>query len=193
MQFHFGVPNSSQASLHMSEGWREAPAPSEKQIQIYSLIASCIGMFLVSIALHREFVPKSLLVTLLILVFTMPIHEFIHAFSTPAWGLTNKTVMGLQKQKGLLMPYVYFDGEQPIWCFLLTGLAPTILLTLLPILVVRFVPLSHSHRASLGFLSFFNVAISGGDLILFIWLLTHIHPRAYVRQNGWKLYWKAGK
>lgn len=193
MQFRFGAPNSSQAPLQMSGSWREAPAPSEKQIQIYGLIASCVGMFLVSIALHREFVPRSFLVTLLILVFTVPIHELIHAFSTPAWGLTNKTVVGLQKQKGLLMPYVYFDGEQPFWRFLLTGLAPILVLTLLPILMVRFAPLSHSYRAGLGFLSFFNVGISGGDLILFIWMSAHLHRHAHVRQNGWKLYWKAGK
>lgn len=193
MRFRFGAPVCSPALLPMSDGWREAPAPSEKQIQVYGLIASGVGMFLVSTALQGEFVPRGFWLTLSILVFTIPIHEFIHAFSTPAWGLTNKTVVGLQKQKGLLMPYVYFDGEQPLWHFLLTGLAPTFFLTLLPILVVRFAPLSHSYRAGLGFLSFFNVGISGGDLILFIWLLAHLHRRAWVRQNGWKLYWKAGK
>lgn len=193
MQFRFNDTNHLQAVLPISECWQEAPAPSEKQVQSYGLMASFVGMFLVSIVLQREFVPDAFWLTFSILVFTMPIHEFIHAFSTPGWGLTNRTVIGLQTQKGLLMPYVYFDGEQPLWRFLLTGVAPTILLTLLPILLVRFASLSHSCRVGLGFLSFFNMSISGGDLILFTWLSTHLHRRTYVRQNGWKLYWRTGK
>ena len=89
------------------------------------------------------------------------------------------------------MPYVYYDGEQPLWRFLFTGLAPTMLLTVLPIIVIMFVPPGNPYRAGLGFLSFFNVAISGGDLVTVIWLLTRLSLRSHVRQSGWTLYWKA--
>jgi len=42
----------------------------------------------------------------------------------------------------------------------------------------------------LGFLAFFNVAISGGDLVALVCLSIHLPLQARVRQYGRKLYWK---
>jgi hypothetical protein len=190
MRFSFGNDHILQTLRPMVDSWQEAPVPSEKQVQNYGLLFSCLGMLLVSTLLHGEFVPTGFLPALLILVLTVPAHELIHALSTPSWGFSTKTVIGVQTRKGLFLPYVYYDGEQPLWHFLLTGLAPTILLTILPILVTVLFPLSSSTRAVLGFLSFFNVAISGGDLVLILWLSTHLPWRSSVHQNGWKLYLK---
>jgi len=188
MRFTFGAPSNLQTLL--PTGWREVPALGEKRVQNYGLVASCLGMLLVSILLRGAFVPRGFLLPVLILLLTMPIHEFIHALSTPNWGFSTKTIVGLQKSKGVFMPYVYYDGEQSLWRFFLTGFAPTILLTVVPIMVVMLLPLSDSYRVGFGFLSFFNAAISGGDMSICIWLATRLDPRSSIRQNGWKLYWK---
>jgi hypothetical protein len=191
MRISFDTASVLQTFPPSMEGWREAPAPGEKQVQSYGLVASCLGMFLVGSLLHGAFVPSGLLPTLLLPVVTLLLHEFIHALSTPNWGLSTKTIIGLKKSKGLLMPYVYYDGGQSLWRFLWTGLAPTIFLTVLPIMVIKFVPLDASYHAGLGFVSLFNMGISGGDLVICIWLATHLDLRSSVRQNGWNLYWKA--
>ena len=190
MRFNFADNINSQPFLPAMEGWQEAPSPGKKQVQGYGFVASCLGVLLVGVLLHGEFVPSGCLLTLLILVFTVPVHELIHALFTPNWGLSTKTIFGVQKSKGLFMPYVYYDDEQPLWHFLLTGLAPTIVLSVLPILIIMFAPLSHIYRAALGFLSLFNAGIAGGDWFLLVWFSTHLDVRSYVRQHEWKLYWK---
>ena len=83
------------------------------------------------------------------------------------------------------MPYMFYDGSQPVWRMLLTGLGPVLLLTGLPVIFILFAPLAGSLRADLGFLAFFNVAISGGDLIVFFWIFTHVRFRATVQGNRW--------
>lgn len=188
MRLDFSGKHPVQAIPAGLAGWQEVPAPGAKQIQMYGLAASGLGMLLVGILLNGNFAPRGLLPTLLILALTMPVHELIHALSTPNWGLSPQTVIGVQKRKGLFMPYVLYDGEQPLWRFLLTGLTPTILLTVLPLILSGLAPLDPAVRAGLGFLAFFNVAVSGGDLFLFTWLITHLHLRSQVRQKGWTLY-----
>lgn len=173
------------------EGWKETLSLGEKKIQSYGFVVSCLGMLLISIVLKGAFVPHGFWPTLLPLVLTIPMHELIHALSTPGWGLSPKTIFGIQKSKGLFMPYVSYDGEQTLWQFLLTGLAPTIFLTVLPILAIKFMSLASLYRDGLGFLSFFNMGISGGDLVIVMWLATQLNRRSSVRQHGWKLYWKA--
>lgn len=107
------------------------------------------------------------------------------------WGLSQKTVFGFRQYQGLWMHYVSLDGKQPLWRFLLTGLTPTILLTLLPLMVAAFLPLADPYRAGLGFLVFLNIAISGGDLVLALWFSKSLPLHASVRQVGWRLYWRA--
>jgi hypothetical protein len=190
MRFNFGDNNNLQTSLPAIEGWQEAPSLAKKQVQNYGFIASCLGALLVGVLLQGEFVPRGFLPTLLVLVFTVPVHELVHAVFTPNWGLSSKTIFGVQNSKGLFMPYVYYDDEQPLWHFLLTGSAPTILLTVLPILVILVAPLNQIYRAGLGFLALFNAGIAGGDWVLLVWFSTRLDLRSYVCQKEWKLYWK---
>jgi hypothetical protein len=190
MRFTFKNATALQPFPSVLEGWKEIPLLGEKKIQSYGFVVSCIGMLIVSMILDGTFVPHGFWSTLLPLVGTIPIHELIHAVSTPGWGLSSKTIVGIQKSKALFMPYVYYDGEQSLWQFLLTGLAPTIFLTVLPISAIKFMSLDAPYQDVLGFLSFFNMGISGGDLVIVMWLATQLDRRSSVRQHGWKLHWK---
>ena len=82
------------------EDWHESPTLSKKQAQGYGLLVSCLGMVLVSLLLHGAIVPSGILSTVLILALALPLHELVHALSTPGWGLTARTVIGVQKGKG---------------------------------------------------------------------------------------------
>lgn len=191
----FQIDKTSHAHTYpeiLDAGWQESPTPGEMQIQGYGLAVSCVGMLLVGAILQGQFVPKGLLTAALILIFTTPVHELLHAFSTPGWGISAKTILGLRQYRGLWTPYVSFDGEQPLWRFLLTWLAPTLLLTFLPLMVVTLIPLETSYRAALGFLAFFNIALSGGNLVLALWFSKSLPLQASVQQVGWRLYWRLG-
>ena len=191
MRFQFqNQPRTQTIVLNWDSGWQEAPTPSEMKTQIYSLALSCAGMLLVGVVLHGEIVPRNSLASVLILALTLPVHELLHAFSTPGWGLSAKTVFGLRQNHGLWTPYVSFDGKQPLWRFLVTGLVPTVLLNLLPLTAVVIFPMPEPTRTGLGFLAFFNIALSGGDLFLVFWFSKSLPIRVSVRQGGWKLFWK---
>lgn len=190
MRFIFGSPPCAQVLSAADEGWREIPTLGAKRIQNYGLIAGCSGMLLTGVLLRGGIRSSSVWTTLLILVIALPLHELVHAVTTPAWGLSEHTVIGFQRSKGLILPYMYYDGSQPLWRMLLTGLAPTILLTMLPVIFILFTPLNAATRADLGFLAFFNVATSGGDLVNFFWIVTHLPLRATVKGNGWSLLWR---
>lgn len=190
MRLIIGNPPVKQQLTPQVEGWQETSALGAKAVQAYGLLVSCVGMLLVGALLSWSIHPSSIWTTVLILVTILPLHELVHALTTPAWGLSDRTVLGFQRGKGLMLPYMYFDGIQPLWRMLLTGLAPVVILTGLPVIFIHFAPLSAMIRADLGFLAFFNVGISGGDWVVFGWLITHLPLRATVKGNGWGLLWR---
>lgn len=190
MRLYFGSIPIEQVPPPVSEGWRLTPAFGAKRVQTYGLLVAITGMILVGALLQGAFRPASIWTAFLVMVVAIPLHELIHALTTPAWGLSDRTVIGFQSGKGLLMPYMYYDGSQPLWRMLLTGIAPVMLMTGLPIVLILFTPLSGALRADLGFLAFFNIAIAGGDLINCYWILRHLPLHATVQQYGWGLWWK---
>ncbi len=190
MRIHFGNAPQLETVGQSGEGWRQAPALSARRVQRYGLIVACGSMLLVAALLRGSITPSSIWAALLILVFATPLHEFVHALATPSWGLTDHTVIGFQRGSGLFLPYMYYDGSLPLWRMLLIGLAPIVLLTGLPLSLLLLTPPSGALRADLGYLAFYNAAISGGDLVNFAWILSRVPLRATVQQNGWGLLWK---
>jgi len=190
MRVYFGNAPEGQVPSPVADGWRQTPGLGAKRVQNYGLLASIAGMLLVGVLLQGEFRPGSLWTAFLVMVVNIPLHELVHALTTPAWGLSDRTVIGFQRSKSLLMPYMVYDGSQPLWHMLLTGLAPVLLLTGLPVVLILFTPLSGALRSDLGFLAFFNIAISGGDLVNCFWIITHLPLHATVQGYGWGLLWK---
>ncbi len=190
MRFYFGNAPEGQARALAEEGWQSIPVLGAQRVQNYGLLVACVNMLIVGLQLHGQIRSSSIWTTLLIVVFATPLHELVHALTTPGWGRSDQTVIGLQRSKGLLLPYMYYDGIQPLMHMLFTGLAPLFLLTVLPVMVIVFAPLSSQLRADLAFLAFFNVAISGGDMVNIFWIITHLPLHAKVQHNGWGLLWK---
>ncbi len=193
MRLYLGTVPVDQKPSPLGEGWQLCPALDAKRVQNYGLLAAGAGVLLVDILLRGVITLSSLWSALLIVVLTVPVHELIHALATPGWGLTDRTAIGLQRDKGLLLPYTYYDGILPLWRFMFTGMAPLLLLTILPLVLILSVPFDNSLRTSLAFLALFNMAISGGDLVISIWSLFRLPMRSLVRQHGWSLVWKTGE
>lgn len=188
MRFHYG--NAPESPAPEAEGWQPMPALGAKRVQNYGLLAACAGVLLVGLLLRGLPRPSTLWMALVLMIVTVPLHELVHALSTPALGFSDQTLIGIQGGKGLLLPYMVYDGIQPVWRMLLTGLAPFLFLTLLPALFLLASPGSSALRADLGFLAFYNMALSGGDLVNIFWISAHLPMRASVRRQGWGLLWK---
>ena len=84
MRFYFGNATEKQIPITQIEGWRQIPALGAKHVQNYGLLASCAGMLLVAILLGGAVRPNSIWAGILVLIFTVPIHELIHVLTTPA-------------------------------------------------------------------------------------------------------------
>ncbi len=190
MRFYFGNAPEGQAHTLAKEGWQSIPILGAKRVQNYGLLVACVNMLVVGLLLHGEIRSSSIWTTLLIVVFATPLHELVHVLTTPGWGRSDQTVIGLQRSLGLLLPYMYYDGSQPLIRMLITGLAPLLILTVLPVLILFVTPLRSPLRADLAFLAFFNVAISGGDMVNIFWIVTHLPLQATVQRDGWGLLWK---
>ncbi len=190
MRFYFGNAPEGQAHTLVKEGWQSIPILGAKRVQNFGLLVACLNMLIVGLLLHGEIRSSSIWTTLLIVVFATPLHELVHALTTPGWGQSNQTVIGLQGSKGLFLPYMVYAGSQPLVRMLITGLAPLLILTVLPVSILLFSPLNNPLRADLAFLAFFNVAISGGDVVNIFWIVTNLPLRATVQNDGWELLWK---
>jgi hypothetical protein len=193
MRFIIGNAPEIQRSAQVSDGWQPIPSLGAKRIQNYGLLVAGVGAALVALTLQGAIQPSGLWTALLILVIAIPVHELIHALATPGWGLTDRTVIGFQGGKGLFLPYMTYAGSLPLWRMLLIGLAPTLLLSILPLVLISLLTPSSAWSADLGFLAFFNMAISGGDLVNLYWISTHVPLWATVQADGWGLLWKEGK
>ncbi|MBI4927520.1 MAG: DUF3267 domain-containing protein [Anaerolineae bacterium] len=190
MKLHWGnLPDNEM--MEIPAGWQQLPTLGARKVQNYGLLASCAGILVVALLLKGDFRPTNLLAALFVLVMTVPVHELIHALSTPRFGMTDQTVFGLQFGKGLLMPYVYYNAPLPLWRLLLVGIMPTILLTIVPLTLLLTGSVNGDLRTTLGFLAFFNIGVSGGDLANFLWFATRLPLHSTVQRNGWGLVWKA--
>jgi hypothetical protein len=95
MRFYFGNAPEARLPSPLSENWQELSALGAKRVQNFGLLAACAGMLLVGILLRGAFRASTLWTTVLVLIITPPLHELIHALTTPAWGSTDRIMTHL--------------------------------------------------------------------------------------------------
>ncbi len=185
MRFTRGdVPTECTTTSAIS-GWRQVAGLNANDAQKYGFVVGCIGIVCVAVLLRGMPTGSSAFSVLTILVCAVPLHELVHAFATPGWGLTDHTVIAIQRGRFLILPYSHFDGSLPMWRMVLCGLAPALLLTGFPLAVIMVANPGGALRADLGFLASFNIAISGGDLASTFWTSLRVPMRAIVQRKGW--------
>jgi hypothetical protein len=146
MRYYFGNSPEGRAHTLVKESRQYIPVLGAKRVQNYGLLVACLNMLIVGLLIHGENQSSSIWTTLLIVVFATPLHELVHALATLGWGCSDQTVIGLQRSQGLLLPYMYDDGSQPLMRMLLTGLAPLLILTALPALILFVSPRGRKSR-----------------------------------------------
>jgi hypothetical protein len=119
------------------------------------------------------------------------LHEVIHALLMPCFGLTPRTLIAVWPQK--LLFYAHHIDRMPRNQFLLVFLGPLIVLTGLPLVLISLLaqfPGTLTAQLWLAAIALFNGVSACGDIIGFGLILFQIPARAFVRNQGWKSYWK---
>lgn len=121
----------------------------------------------------------------LIFIVLIIIHELIHAVISPDRGLSDKTIIGFWPSK--LVFYAHYEGAKSRNNFLLTLIAPFLVLSVLPILLAAFFELSWLE---IGYISILNGFASSMDIFNFFYVLFGIKKNHTVQNKGWYTYWK---
>jgi hypothetical protein len=105
-----------------------------------------------------------------------------------AFGATDKTLVGAWLSHALF--YAYYEGELSRERFLVILAAPTLALTVLPLLVLAGASLDSPF---LGGIALANAAGAAGDMVGMWIVLAQIPRGAIVRNNGWRTYWRSAR
>lgn len=131
------------------------------------------------------FTPGTLLGSIAAFIGLIVGHEMVHLVALPRCGLTSATVVGFWPQK--VTPYVSHEGELSRNRYLIVGLMPLLLLSVVPLLVgllFAWMPLW------LVVLSIINGFVSAGDIINAIVLVSQTPRSAMVRSKGLETWWR---
>lgn len=198
MRFHVGaIPQNSDFQPD-AEGWNALREPSPLVFQLWALPVAALNC-LVLFGLWQLLVPPfpesdsrwAGIGLLIVLLTFIPVHEFLHAFAAPGWGLSDKTAIGLWPQK--LVFYAHYDGALSRNRFLLVFATPFFVLSVLPIFMAAIMArLTGDGTVSLILqgLVFLNGLAACGDILAIAMIMKQVPPTALVRNQGWNTFWK---
>ncbi len=119
------------------------------------------------------------------------LHEWVHALLMPEWGATPRTLIAVWPEK--LLFYAHHLDALSRSRYLIVFLGPLVALTMIPIVlmaILNFSPAMMPLQRVLAGVALFNAASASGDILGFFLVLLQIPPKAIVRNQGWKSYWK---
>jgi hypothetical protein len=115
----------------------------------------------------------------------IPAHEWLHAVAHPSFGLTPQTVVGFWPSR--LLFFAHYDGCLSRNRLILVFLLPTLVLTLLPVLLAT---VWRIHSDWFVFVSSLNALIAGVDVCSVLLLISQVPVSARVQNEGYKTYWQ---
>ena len=192
MKFKLG-PLPENEDFHPSEtGWCRLKEPSPVLLHLLA-VPTAVALLVLTFLCCRAFVgPDEFrldMINMNLLYWTIaalvPMHEVVHAISTPSWGMSEKTVVGFWPRK--LAPYaIHTDAmsrTRIIWFILM----PFLILTVLP---ATGMCLLRSDTPLLYHFIVINAGLSAGDIVQVPMFLSQVPRHALIRNKGWTSYWK---
>jgi hypothetical protein len=189
MKFKLG-PLPENDDFNPSElGWRRLTEPGPILLQALA-IPTAVVMLVLAFFFYTIFIGEDefridmTLVWWAIVILT-PIHEFVHAISTPSWGMSDKTVVGFWPRK--ILPYtLYTDAwnrSRVIWFLIM----PFVILSVLPATGMCFWKLD---SPVLYHFILINAGLSSGDILQVPIFLFQVPRHAVIKNKGWNSYWR---
>ena len=124
---------------------------------------------------------------LLALLVMVPVHELIHALAYCQGIRSRHLIIGLWPSRGLC--YAIYDSPMPRRRVLGMVVAPFLALSILPLLCLPW--LQGTAGVLVLTFSLLHAGMCGGDLIVFLRLVSQVPRKALVHNNGWQTYWIA--
>ena len=190
MLFNIGPIPDSPTFQPDIDGWTKAKEP--KAWVVRWLLATPvsillgIGALLIVVIFSQVSIERFSLIVLVAIYFgTLIVHESIHALLHPDGALTDKTIIGFWPSH--LIFYAHYDDPRPRENFLLGSIAPFIVLTIIPLMILSFSDLDAWELAAVAIL---NAIFSCIDVISFVTILIAIPKKSFVRNKGWYTYWR---
>ena len=124
---------------------------------------------------------------LLALLAMVPVHELIHGLAYGQGIGSPHLIVGVLAEPGPLL--AIYDSPMPRNRVLGVLAAPFLTLSLLPLLCLPW--LEGTAWSLVLAYSLLHAAICGGDLIVFLRLVSQVPRMASIHNNGWQTYWIA--
>jgi len=128
-----------------------------------------------------------------ILILFIPLHESIHLLGQPGWGFSERSVVVLWPAK--LRFGVYYEGVMSRRRWLAMRLAPLVILSLLPTVILallQFFNLMVDLELSLSILMILNSLGSGADILAVLAVLFQVPRRGRLCFQDGRGYWREG-
>jgi len=115
----------------------------------------------------------------------LPLHEAVHGFFHPGWGLSTASIYGVWPSHGLF--YALYSGELSRNRLLLVLLAPLVCMSAIPLLFSVAVGVPHWLVVEVAILS---ACIAGGDVTAIVIVLAQVPANAFIRNVGYYTWWR---
>jgi hypothetical protein len=132
------------------------------------------------------------IVSIIVLVLFIPLHELVHLLCQPQWGASNRSVVVFWPAR--LRFGVYYEGCMSRSRWLGMRMAPFAILSLLPVCVLallQFVPQIADLEVGLFILMVVNTLGSGGDVIAALAVMTQVPRSAQLCFQDGQAYWRS--
>ena len=206
MRFRYGPIPEDDEFHPEAQGWSDIREPSPLIDNILAIPSSILllGVTIYAISLAWEGGPLAIiqevleqsgpdpfLVSLVVVVFSIPVHELVHLFVHPEFGRSNKSFFGLWLSRGIF--YAHYEGAVSRNRFLSIIAAPYLVLAWLPVIILALidgisVPILYVEILVL--VAIINCVLPAGDILGFFLMVSQIPSSACVKNKGWKSYWK---
>lgn len=207
MRFQYGPIPEDEVFQPDAQGWSGIREPSPLVLNILAIPTSFVLLGAIIYALSfaweggfpaiiGESIEQSklnpFLVSLAVLVISIPVHELVHVFIHPQLGRSEKSILGLWLSRGLF--YAHYDGVISRNHFLAILAAPYLLLAWSPVIVLALIGNSGpiDYALILAMVALVNCVLPSGDVLGILLLVSQIPVSACVKNKGWKSYWIQG-
>lgn len=196
MRFHFGsIPDD----FTPDGSWRPLREPGPMVMQLIAFPLGALSAFLVGYSWSRlgttsavDFGHGNALRLILALLLSFPVliivHELLHAVVHPHFGRSSATVIGAWPSR--MMFYAHYAGPLTRERFLLVFAFPSLIITVLPLLVAACGLVPQEWLFWAAWYSTWNAFFACGYLFGIVIVLLQIPRAASVRNKSWFTYWK---
>ena len=196
MRFHYGPFPEDAEFQPEAQGWRSIKEPGPLLVQVLAIpVALVVFLSLVTaITLLSAGEPGLVIFSgkaIVLLLVIIPIHELVHLLCQPGFGLSQDSVIGIWPAR--LAFYAHYEGAITRERCLVGVVAPFVVLSLFPLLLLalnHWIPIHMGVLSSLAQVSWVNGVASSGDLVGMLLIGFQVPPSAFVRNKGWRSYWR---